>query len=144
MEMQAIKLGNPTTDRRVGAIEYTDIDNKNFTFGPALGGISIVGSSRPSATYTIQTAYNGSFEVDFDQSNKVITLLMTKAYLGNASSVTLAVPNFSGVPGFSTTWLMTPGVSMSWTFFASSSDLAQLFGRPGPFLEARRSSTFTP
>jgi hypothetical protein len=119
-----------------------------LTLGPALGAVTVAGSSRPAATYNVQASYDKLFDVIFSQGNgstaRQIEVLATSAYLDGATTVTLAVPNLSGVAGFSSDWLLVPGVSSFWDFFAADADASLLRGRPIAFQGAQRASTFTP
>lgn len=137
-----------TRESRFGALVYTDVTDKQFTFGPSLGAVSISGSSRPSASYTPQAGYENVWDVAFEQgsagSPREIEVLVTKAYVGTASIVSLAVPDLSGVSGFESSWLLIPGSTANWSFLATNGDISILNRKAAAYVGADRSSTFTP
>ena len=120
--------------------------DRSMTLGPTLGTVSVAGSSRPSATYSVQSDYDGLFEVVFSQPGARVDILATKAYLGSSpgSSVTLAMPNLTGVSGFSAAWAMVPGFSGTWQFLATNASIAIFTTQALSYKGAERVATFTP
>lgn len=141
-------VNSATSELRVGTLVYTDATDKQFAFGPALGPVTISGSSRPSASYTIQPSYANLWDVVFNQgtgaSFRQIELLMTKAYLGTGTSATLAVPDLNGLSGFQSSWLLATGSTANWSFLAGNADISVLNNTAIAYIRADRSSTFTP
>jgi hypothetical protein len=137
-----------TIEARYASSLFSDPADKSLTLGPALGTVTVTGTSRPTATYTVQTGYNKAFDVIFEQgsgtSNRVIEVVASSAYLGSPASVTLSVPNLTAVTGFSASWLLTPGASTTWDFLATSADFSILSGKPLAYAAAERQGTFTP
>jgi hypothetical protein len=147
VDAHAIVSSSSETNRFATTL-FTDPADRSVTFGPVLGSVTVNGTSRPSASYTIQTGYDGLFDVVFSQGNSTnfrqVEILATKGYVGSGSSVTLAVPNLSGTAGFSSTWLLNTGVSSTWTFLATDAGLGVLNGGPITYQGADRSGVFTP
>lgn len=141
-------INTNTYERRIATSVFVDPTDRTITLGPALGNVTVTGTSRPSATYTIQNEYDNLFDVVFSQgsglSARQAEVLATRAYLDNATSVTLTVPNLVGVSGFSSSWLLTTGVSSNWNFLATDADLSFLNSKALTYRRADRSSTFTP
>jgi hypothetical protein len=112
--------------------------------------VTVSGSSRPGATYTVQADYDNLFDVVFEQGNgstfRRVEILATNEYLGGGalSTVTLAVPDLSGASGFSSSWLLVPGISSTWTFLATDADLSILNSKPITYRGADRIAVFTP
>jgi hypothetical protein len=146
--VSATKSAGSGSETRYSSFVFSNPVDQSLTLGPALGAVTVAGSSRPAATYNVQASYDKLFDVIFSQGNgstaRQIEVLATSAYLDGATTVTLAVPNLSGVAGFSSDWLLVPGVSSFWDFFAADADASLLTGRPIAFQGAQRASTFTP
>jgi len=147
IQVIATKTLSPSaSESRYVSTTFTDAADQAVTLLSALGTVTIAGTSRPSASYVIQTGYDPTFEFDLDQGSssgsKSIQVLMTRGYAGTtATAVTLLVPDLSGVSGFLPAWLVAPGTSATWTFFAGSYGLATA-GKP--FTAGSRTSTFVP
>lgn len=140
--------------RTVGGVDQSRFATEVFsapvdhsmTLGPALGSVSVTGSSRPSATYSVQSDYDGLFEVVFSQPGARVDILATKAYLGSSpgNSITIAMPNLTGVSGFSAEWGMIPGFSGTWQFLATNASIAIFTTQALSYRGAERVATFTP
>jgi hypothetical protein len=141
-------VSSSTSENRFTSFVFTDPVDHTVSFGPALGTVTVTGTSRPSASYAVQAAYDRLFDAVFSQGNgssfRQAEVLATSGYLDGATSVTLTVPNLSSLSGFSSTWLLVPGVSSTWTFLAADADLAVLNSKPIAYQGADRTSTFTP
>jgi hypothetical protein len=142
-------VSSTTSESRSIALNYTAAADKTATLGAALGPISVTGSSHPSATYTVQTGYDQTFEFDVDQGSGIsarsIQVIMTRAYAGSATTqVSLQVPDLAGVTGFQSAWGITPGLSATWTFFAAGATTAVFRHNDQNYAAASRTSTFTP
>jgi hypothetical protein len=131
-------------ENRIATLAFTDAVDKTLTLGPALGAIAVTGGSRPSTEYTIQSEYANLWDVVFESIFSRAEVLMTRAYLGDAASVTLAVPNLSGVAGFQNSWLFEAGAPFSWAWLATNANLSILTSRPTAYQAAARGNTFTP
>jgi hypothetical protein len=142
-------LSGNSSETRYGATTFTDATDQTVTLGAPLGTVKIAGTSRPSASYAIQTGYDQFFQLSLDQgsgvSSKSILVLMTRAYAGtSATAVTLLVPDLTGASGFLPAWLLTTGSTATWTFYASSEALRLLGGTATAFTAADRTAGFTP
>jgi len=149
LKVISMKTVGQTTDSRFLSVLYTDMTDRSVTLGASISGITFAGGTRPSVTYTIQTSYDNLWDLTIDQGSFIgtsttIEVLKTKAYLNSSSpSVTLEVPNLSGVSGFQAGWGLTSGTTATWQFLATGADLGFLSG-PVAYTGAARSSTFTP
>ena len=146
----AIKtVSSSVSENRFVTVTYTDVVDRSVTLGSTLGTVTVTGTARPGATYTIQAGYDQIFEFDLDQGTgaaaRAIVSVMTRGYAGaTATGVTLAVPDLTGVAGFQSAWLMSPGLSANWSFIAASATLDAINSKPQAYTAASRSSTFTP
>ena len=136
-------------ERRYATAVFNEPTDQSLTLGPALGTVTVTGSSRPKASYTAQTAYDKAFDVIFEQgsgtANRKIEIVKSRSYLGSSTAVSLEVPNLTGVTGFSSSWLIVPGTTMSWDFYATSADFSTLSGKPLTYVAAQRqNNNFVP
>ena len=141
-------VSTTATESRFTSAAFVDPVDRAVTLGPSLGGVVVSGTSRPAATYTIQAEYDNLWTVAFEQSTTTnfrrIEVVMTRGYAGSGSTVTLAVPNLSGVAGFQQTWLLVPGTPADWEFLATDADPVVLAGAPLSYQGATRGARFTP
>jgi hypothetical protein len=141
-------VSSNTLESRTITSVFSDPTDRSVTLGPALGTITVTGGARPTATYAVQSAYDNIFSVSFEQGNDAshrrTDIIASSAYFAGATSVTLSVPNLSGVSGFSSSWLMVPGVSSTWDFLATDADFSFLNFKVATYQRAERISTFTP
>jgi hypothetical protein len=136
------------SESRFRTFTFVDPADQTVTLGPSLGNITVTGGSAPTATYSVQTAYDGIFDILYQQGSgsdfRQVEVLATSAYLDGAPSVSLTVPNLSGTAGFSSSWMLAPGVEGFWSFLATDADLTVLNGHPMTYQGADRTMTFTP
>jgi hypothetical protein len=127
---------------------FTDPTDRSISLGPTLGTVSVAGTSRPSASYNVQAAYDNIFDVVFSQGSgttfRQAEVVASSGYFDGASSVTLSVPNLSGVSGFLSSWLIVPGVATTWDFVATDADYSVLTFRPATYQRGERYGLFTP
>jgi hypothetical protein len=127
---------------------FTDPSDRSITLGPTLGTVTVSGTSSPSASYNVQAAYDNLFDVVFSQGSgtsfRQAEVIATSAYLDGATSVTLTVPNLSGVNGFSSSWMIVPGIETSWDFVATDADFSVVNFGPMTYQRAERYGLFTP
>ena len=146
--VRAARAVGATDEGRFSTFVFTNPVDQSLTLGPTLGPVTVTGTSRPSASYNVQTSYDGYYDVVFGQGNgtsaRQVEVLATDAYLGGATSVTLTVPNLVGVSGFSSSWLLATGTASYWSFLATNADLTSLNNRPVTYQGADRSANFTP
>ena len=150
LDVQASKPTSSTvTDSRFATATYTDVADKTVTLGPALGAVTVTGTSRPTGSYAIQPGYDQLFELDLDQGTGVtaryIQIIMTRGYAGaSASQVALDVPDLTGLPGFGTSWLLAPGSAATWTFYAANATIGIFVHNNQTYMGASRTSNFVP
>jgi hypothetical protein len=108
---------NAGATRNVGFVNAA-IANRTITFGPAmtLPTVTSLGGGRLQAVYPIQSAYNRYWIASFDQTtiDRRVDIEMTSGWFGGGGSVTLAMPDLSGVAGWNAAWALQPGTSTSW------------------------------
>jgi len=136
------------TESRFRTFTYTQPSDQSVTLGPSLGNVTVDGGSRPTASYSVQNAYDKVFDILYQQGSgssfRQVEVLATSAYLDGATTVSLTVPDLSGAAGFSSSWLLVPGVTGFWNFLATDADLTVLNNRPMAYQGAQRTITFTP
>jgi hypothetical protein len=138
------QLNANTVASRYVSVAYTDVTDETLTLGPSLTAPTVTGTARPTVSYAIQPEYANVWDFTLDQPDKSVDVIMTSGYSGTATSVTVSVPDLSAAAGFSTAWLITPGVSTAWSFYASSGDPQTLNGKLGSFQAGLRTSTIVP
>lgn len=95
------------------------LTNITLPLGVAINpSITISGTAykQESATLTLGSSYD-SDELEYSVTGpplKEVTLTQTAGYVGGATSATVAMPDFSGLPGFNTSWLPAVGASTSY------------------------------
>lgn len=141
-------LAANTHGSRFMTFVFTNPSDRSMTLGPALGNVTLTGTARPSASYNVQSGYDNLYDVVYKQGSgtntRQVEVVATNSYLDGATTVTLTVPDLSDVSGFSSSWLLVPGVAAGWAFLATNADIAILTGKPITYQGADRASTFTP
>ena len=144
----AVKSVGSGEEGRIGTFVFTNPLDQSFTLGPALGTVTVTGSSRPTAAYNVQAAYDKLFDAVFTQGNgtsfRQEEIIATSGYLNGATSVSLQAPNLTGVGGFQSSWLLSTGVQSFWYFTATDAPLALLNSKALTYQGADRNGTFTP
>ncbi|MBL0940492.1 MAG: hypothetical protein IBJ03_16475 [Gemmatimonadaceae bacterium] len=138
------------TSSRTYAQFNRNLENRSITLGPVLTqpNVTSLGSApyaRWQATGSWQTEYGDGVGVSYYQqtsNSNSWTISVSRNYAGNGGTYTLAMPDFSGVAGFSTAWTIPSG-STSWSLSASGG-ITNLgggafgFGENGSFRAASR------
>lgn len=144
---RTVTAANTHESRFMTSVFNTPSD-RSMTFGPILGNVTLSGTSHPSASYNVQSGYDNLYDIVFTQGSgaslRQVEVVATNSYLDGATSVTLGVPDLSGVSGFSSSWLLVPGVGAGWAFLATNADVAILNGKPMTYQGADRASAFVP
>ena len=139
-----------------GVIQYNrNLLDRTITLGPLVSAptVTSLGASpyvRFSATGTWQNEYADAVGMNYTQqtvNSNSWTVTSTRSYAGSgASPWTLALPDFSGVVGFNTSWAMADA-STKW----SASGTGFIFGTPGAtftegsaYRTGSRSNTISP
>jgi hypothetical protein len=130
-----------------------------LTLGPALTAptveaVAAAGYSRARAEYPIQTEYDRYWFAAFLQTPLGMTrqaqVQMTQGYRGSGSgTVTLEVPDLTGVAEWNSDWGLQPGGEVTWTVSASGWTTAGGVIQPvledgNVFQSASRQGMFTP
>jgi hypothetical protein len=86
-------------------------------------GIAATGYSRARAEYPIQVEYARSWLAAFQQTQgntRMTQIQVTQGFRGDGQgTVTMEVPDFSGVAGWLATWGLRPGALALWTVTAA-------------------------
>jgi hypothetical protein len=126
--------------RNVGLV-FAAMANQTITYGPTMTmpTVSSLGGGRLQAVYPIQPAYNRYWIASFDQGtiDRRADIEMTSGWLGGGGTVTLAMPDLSGVSGWNTSWALAPGTNASWTVSGTGWDGGNGITSP-PFVEGAR------
>ncbi|MGQ0639643.1 MAG: hypothetical protein ACT4P6_02570, partial [Gemmatimonadaceae bacterium] len=98
---------------------------------------------RLQATFALGAEYNASATFTFTTVNKVVTIVATPAWIGG-SNATLALPNFSGLPGWNDAWPPASGATGQWTVLAAGTTLTgpSLCVNNGQIVTAMRAGAF--
>jgi hypothetical protein len=122
-----------------GHVEYVaTVGDRSIALGPPLAApaVTMHGSgeySRPRATFASQPEYATVALARFVQSTLAsdvfVTLIASDAYHGGTPATwDLAVPDFSGAPGFNNSWMLRPGVSTQYLTEGFNGPSRILFG----------------
>lgn len=127
------------SNTRRGVVEYAaTVGDRTIALGPALAipAVTMAGSgeySRPRLSLASQPEYANLAAAVFVQaslaSDVVVTVLVTDAYLGSVPTTwVLAVPDFSGTTGFSSSWMPRLGINTLYGAQAIGGPNRVLFG----------------
>lgn len=113
----------PQSSSRTVTRVFREATNQSLTLPARLIGPTVTslgasgGSSRTRAVYTPQADYGSRWSTSYQQAGQAITVSTTAAYNG-AGTVTLDVPDLSGVSGWNSSWGLRGGVQVEWRFEA--------------------------
>lgn len=131
---------NAGSTRNVGLV-FAAMANQTVTYGPTMTmpTVSSLGGGRLQAVYPVQSAYNRYWIASFDQTtiDRRADIEMTSGWLGGGGTVTLAMPDLSGVSGWNQAWALAPGTTASWTVSGTGWDGGNGITSP-PFVEGAR------
>lgn len=132
---------------------------RSLALGPAMTAPTVTSLSaspypRFSASGSWQSEYGDGLAIGYTQQSSTSnswTITASRAYTGNGATWTLALPDFSGVTGFSTAWgLANTSTNVSSTVyggilgFAGDGAGAIGFSEGGSFRAASRTGTISP
>lgn len=144
-QLSPLGSSGAVSDVRSAVVSYLDAANQTVTFGPYLNPVSVSGSTRPSATYQIQSGYDKTWSFEVLQAGEQVSVSMTSGYAQTTTgSVTLRVPDLAGVPGFNAAWLPAAGVDSDWLFTASGAPLGGTGSLIASYQLAQQFSAFVP
>ncbi|HEY2164498.1 MAG TPA: hypothetical protein VGH04_10930, partial [Gemmatimonadaceae bacterium] len=111
--------------RFIQAIQHS-VSVQTISLGPQLGAaakVTTLGTSpylRLRAQIPTQSTYNAGAAADYFQNSNSVSLFVTAAYAGAASTTwTLDIPDLSGA-GYNTAWALVNGTGVSWDVSAVS------------------------
>lgn len=142
------------TSSRIVAQFNRTLANRTITLGAPLAAPTIANAgSAPYVRYTAngtwQSDYNDAVQVGYTQgaqNSNAWTLSLSRNYAGNAAAWTLAMPDFSAVPGFNPAWALGGG-GVTWSVSATGGFVGMPgsgltgFGEGGSFRVAARTGT---
>jgi hypothetical protein len=126
---------------------FRGMGNRNLTLGAPLtvpAPTTLAGNyKRLQAQFTLASEYNSSASFIQTTTNKTVTIIATRAWIGG-SSVTLVLPNFSGLPGWNDTWPPASSATGQWTASVAGSTLTgpSLCVENGRLVTAMRAGSF--
>jgi hypothetical protein len=86
---------------------------------PTVTPLTATGYARARAEYAIQTQYNRHWTANFQQAApnaRTATVEVSRGFRGSATgTVTLEVPDFTGVDGWNADWGLKSGSQVTWT-----------------------------
>jgi len=110
--------------RIVGAPEALILNLGPNLTQPNVVGIAATGYARARAEYAIQAEYNRTWMAAFQQTpggnTRQTQIQMTQGFFGSGTgTVTLEIPDFSGVAGWLAIWGLRAGIATTWTVTSS-------------------------
>jgi hypothetical protein len=131
-------------------VEIHGSDDASIAMPPLFPPVTIVTARQPGfatvRTDVAQTAGSKTWLAEFDQSNVDIIVRVSAGY-ARANNVTLNVPSFAGVSGWSSSWGLRPGSVTPWSIFAinlGATLIDNLTGAPPPYEASSRFGLVTP
>lgn len=126
--------------------------NLTVALGARLTAPTITTGTAPGFTYQVQSEYPETWVGEFTQNSvpgvprRFVSFYMSKAYLGDATTVTMAMPDLTALSGFQPVWLLDVGRSTTAYFEASTAPFKMMVrgGRGLDFTLAGRQVTYTP
>jgi uncharacterized protein YdeI (BOF family)/uncharacterized membrane protein len=146
--------GNVTSQIRSVTNVFRDPANLSVTLGaavntPTISTLATAPYARLRAQAQRQSDYQDFFTTNFTQNGpglqRTVSLTMTAAYLGGASTIDMAVPDFTSTSGWQNTWGPVVGVSAFWNVAMTgwiSANNGLIEG--AVFRVGQRQGTFTP
>lgn len=158
LSISALPSLTQTNQTRNVITVFKDAVDKTVSLGPALTAPTVTtlsggGYGRTRAVISVQNEYSKYFAFDVQQtttsSPRKTTIQATSNYSGGGSSLTLDIPDFSGVAGFDATWGLRTGTSSTWTlsatgWTASGGTTAPTLSDGTSYLSGTRMGTVTP
>ena len=122
-----------TAYRFIQAIQRS-VSVQTISLGPQLGAaakVTTLGTSpylRLRAQIPTQSTYNAGAAADYFQNSNSVSLVVSAAYAGAASTTwTLDIPDLSGA-GYNTAWALVNGTGVSWDVNAVSGNALPFIG----------------
>jgi hypothetical protein len=122
-----------STRQRSIVARYPDVPQQDLTLGPPVDVELFVLKSgevaRVEASYVVPPAYDGTWTFISSQANRTVSVVMSRGYAGTDGHVSLLVPDLRALEGFQASWLLAVREITSWSFRASSQDIASVILR---------------
>ena len=117
-----IVSGSITSELRSVTAAYQDPTNRTVTLGarmntPTISAAATAPYARLRSQATRQSDYTDVWSTNYIQlggSPRSATITMSQAYIGNAGTYDVTIPDFSGVGSWQNTWGPLAGVSTTW------------------------------
>ena len=126
----AFVFSGDTGEFRGSGLYFEQPIDRTLTLGSPLPVPDVTTASatpylRLRATGSLTTAYNRFVRVLFGQPGRSAMIEASSAYLAGATTYDLAIPDFTGVPGWTDDWALSQGVTPTGSFVTG-------FGFTGP------------
>lgn len=154
--ISAIPPAAPQSSRALIAY-YTAALDRTFTFGPAIGAVTVTTAATTPAVqlrmvYTVQPEYNKYININYGQggggSTRGITVFVTAGYLGGSSAFDITTPPLAGLTGWNNAWNIVAGQQTTWSLtpfgFTASGVLAPVPADGVILLTGTRQGSITP
>ncbi|MEP7380528.1 MAG: hypothetical protein ABI910_02515 [Gemmatimonadota bacterium] len=148
-----IVAGSVTAELRSVTAAFQDPTNRTVTLGarmndPTISTVATTPYARLRTVASRQSDYQDFWTANYTQlggSPRGVSITMSSAYIGNAGSFDVTMPNFSGVGAWQNTWGLLPGVTTNWNvsmtgWISGSGGLSD----GAIFRTAQRQGTLTP
>lgn len=142
-----VSASQGTTDFRILTEDFKNIGNRTLTLPSALGAVTASNAGgpykRPMLVTTFPAELNSSAVMTFsDQTvvGKFGLISATAAWLGGLN-VSLTLPDFSALAGWSNAWAPATGDQLQWTLSGSGTNLTSACQEGGRLVSSTRTGT---
>jgi hypothetical protein len=145
-------LARSTNAFREALVAFHNASDQSATLGPTLPAVAISTTRfNGSVSISAKLAGDGDFNTwfgEFSQATADILVRISRGY-ARAGDVSLDVPDFGHVPGWSTTWGLQSGIEARWDVSATNLDALTVesvrpFGSLPPYQASSRYGRVTP
>jgi hypothetical protein len=148
-DLHFLQASAGTTNIRSTTVLSTAVANRTLTLGAALSPVTVttLRSTAPlrlQASVARQSEYATVWSFAGSQGSKSVSIQATVGYIGTASPVVLAFPDFSGVTGFNNAWWPASGSPFNWVFGATGYSATNPFVDGAVINLATQSGSITP
>ncbi len=127
-QLQVFATSSPQTENRMVTQSFHAFADHTVTLGPMLPtptmtDLNLAAYRRLQAVGTIPTEYPTAVNLQYtnNASFKTVSLIASLNWVGGTTA-TLAMPDFTAVAGWNSTWAPPAGQAVNWTMFATRID----------------------
>ena len=146
LSVTAINAG--LTDFRLVSESFKTLAARNLTLPAALGAVTVTDAGGPykriMVVTTLPAELNSSVVVTYVDNTvvgKAGTIIASAGWLGGLA-VSLTLPDFSALAGWSNAWAPATGDNLSWTVSGSTANLVSLCQEGGRVASSTKTGTF--